>query len=255
MTAPRLVAGSAPLLIIADHASNRVPPGIDLGIEPALLDLHIAVDIGTEALSEALAAQIEASAIIASVTRLAVDCNREPDVPGVVPVASDGHVITGNLALNPVERALRIDAIHVPYHAAIEAAISQRRPELIISLHSFTPQLATRPEEARPWPIGILYNRDDRAACLALDWLAERGINAGDNEPYSGRDLNYTMNRHAEANGIPYLGIELRQDEIGDAAGRARWLPRLAGLVQAVVAGLALDGGAGAAPSGQGRRS
>jgi predicted N-formylglutamate amidohydrolase len=255
MTAPRLVAGSAPLLIIADHASKQVPPGIDLGIDPALLDLHIAVDIGTEALSEALAAQLDASAIVARVTRLAVDCNREPDVPGVVPVASDGHVIPGNLALTPVERALRIDAIHVPYHAAIEAEIGRRWPDLIISIHSFTPQLATRPEEARPWPIGILYNRDDRAACLALDWLAEQGINAGDNEPYSGRDLNYTMNRHAEANGIPYLGIELRQDEIGDAAGRARWLPRLAALVQAVVAGLALDGGAEAAPSGQGRRS
>jgi predicted N-formylglutamate amidohydrolase len=254
MTAPRLVAGSASLLIIADHASNRVPPGIDLGIDPALLETHIAVDIGTEALSEALAARLDASAIIACVTRLALDCNREPEVPGVIPVASDGHVIPGNLALSPVERALRIDAIHVPYHAAIEAEISRQLPQLIISVHSFTPQLATRPDEARPWPIGILYNRDDRAACLALDWLAEKGINAGDNDPYSGRDLNYTMNRHAETNGIAYLGIELRQDEIGDRAGRARWLPLVIDLVGAVVAGLALDGGAGAAPSEPGRR-
>jgi predicted N-formylglutamate amidohydrolase len=254
MTAPRLVPGAASLLIIADHASNCVPPGIDLGIDPALLGTHIAVDIGTEALSEALAARLDASAIIACVTRLALDCNREPDVPGVIPVASDGHVIPGNLALSPVERALRIDAIHVPYHAAIEAEIRRRRPDLIISVHSFTPQLATRPEEARPWPIGILYNRDDRAACLALDWLADKAINAGDNEPYSGRDLNYTMNRHAEANGIAYLGIELRQDEIGDAAGQARWSPLVAELVGAVVARLALDDGAGAAPSGPGRR-
>jgi predicted N-formylglutamate amidohydrolase len=172
----------------------------------------------------------------------------------VIPVASDGHVIPGNLALTAVERALRIDAIHAPYHAAIEAEIRRARPALIISVHSFTPQLATRPDEARPWPIGILYNRDDRAACLALDWLAERGINAGDNQPYSGRDLNYTMNRHAESNGIAYLGIEMRQDEIGDAAGRARWLPLLVELVGAVAAGLALDDGAGAAPSRPGRR-
>lgn len=254
MTAPRLVRGSAPLLIIADHATNRVPPGIDLGIDPALLDTHIAVDIGTEALSEALAAALDASAIIACVTRLAVDCNREPDVPGVIPVASDGHVIPGNLALNTVERTLRIDAIHAPYHAAIEAELARARPDLIISVHSFTPQLATRPEEARPWPIGILYNRDDRAACLALDWLAERGTNAGDNEPYSGRDLNYTMNRHAEGNGIAYLGIEFRQDEIGNAAGRARWLRVVVELVGTVLAGLVLDGGAGAAPSPDGRR-
>jgi predicted N-formylglutamate amidohydrolase len=254
MTAPRLLEGAAPLLIIADHASNNVPPGIDLGIDPALLAAHIAVDIGTEALSEALAAALDAPAIIATVTRLAVDCNREPEVPGVIPVASDGHVIPGNLALTQVERELRIEAIHRPYHAAIADRIERRRPGLIISVHSFTPQLATRADEARPWPIGILYNRDDRAACLALDWLAARGINAGDNEPYSGRDLNYTMNRHAETNGIAYLGIEMRQDEIGDATGRARWLPVILQLVEAVVAGLALDGGAGAAPSPVGRR-
>lgn len=254
MTAPRLVAGPAPLLIIADHASNRVPPGIDLGIDPTLLDQHIAVDIGTEAFSEALSARIGASAIIACVSRLVIDCNREPEVPGVIPVASDGHVIPGNLALSAIERALRIDAIHAPYHATIAAEISRQRPHLIISVHSFTPQLATRPDEARPWPIGILYNRDDRAACLAIDWLDEKGIDAGDNEPYSGRDLNYTMNRHAEANGIAYLGIELRQDEIGDATGRAKWLPLLTELVGAVIAGLALDGRAGAAPSGHGRR-
>ena len=238
MTAPRCIAGTAPWLIIADHASNAVPPGIDLGIDPALLDTHIAVDIGTAAFAEALAARLCAPAIIATVTRLALDCNREPDVPGVIPVASDGHVIPGNLALGPSERQLRIAAIHVPYHATIAAEIARMAPALLISIHSFTPQLATRPDAARPWPIGILYNRDDRAAALALDWLAEHGINAGDNEPYSGRDLNYTMNRHAEAAGIAYFGIELRQDEIEDAAGRAHWLPIIETLVRTVAGGL-----------------
>jgi len=36
------------------------------------------------------------------------------------------------------------------------------------------------------------------------------------------------MNRHAEANGIPYVGIEMRQDLVGDAAGQARFAARLA---------------------------
>ena len=238
MTAPRGISGPAPWLIIADHASNQVPPGIDLGIDPALLDSHIAVDIGTSRFAEALAAALAAPAIIATVTRLAIDCNREPEAPGVIPVASDGHVIPGNLALSALERQLRIDAIHAPYHAAIEAEIARIAPVLIISIHSFTPQLATCPDAARPWPIGILYNRDDRAAAVALDWLAAEGITAGDNEPYSGRDLNYTMNRHAETSGIPYLGIELRQDEIGDAIGCARWLPVIEKLVRTVAESL-----------------
>ena len=56
----------------------------------------------------------------------------------------------------------------------------------------------------------------------------------GDQEPYSGRQLNYTMNRHAEAEGRPYLGIEIRQDQIGDAAGQARWADILFRVANAV---------------------
>ncbi len=57
---------------------------------------------------------------------------------------------------------------------------------------------------------------------------------AGDNEPYSGRILNATMNTHAEANGIPYLGIEVRQDLIGDAAGAEAWAARLKPIILSV---------------------
>jgi predicted N-formylglutamate amidohydrolase len=38
------------------------------------------------------------------------------------------------------------------------------------------------------------------------------------------------MNRHAEAAGRPYLGIEIRQDQIADRAGQAEWAERLANL-------------------------
>lgn len=231
MTAPQLVPGASSLLLIADHASNAVPPGVDLGIDAALLDNHIAVDLGTAALTRALAAALDAPAIIASVSRLVIDCNRDPAVADVIPVASDGHVIPGNLLLSPAERSLRIDAIHAPYHASIAAAMARAKPALIISVHSFTPQLATRPDDARPWPIGVLYNTDARAAQVALTWLAGQGITAGDNQPYSGRVLNYTMDRHAEAAAIPYLGLELRQDEIGDADGLSQWAALLTTLI------------------------
>lgn len=238
MTAPRQIGGTAPILLIADHASNAVPPGVDLGIDAALLANHIAIDIGTADLTRALAATLDAPAIIACVSRLVIDCNRDPAVADVIPVASDGHVIPGNLLLTPIERVLRIDAIHAPYHAAIAAEIARARPELIVSIHSFTPQLSTRPEEARPWPIGILYNEDDRAARIGLDSLGRQGIAAGDNQPYSGRVLNYTMDRHAEATGIPYLGVEVRNDEIGDPSGIARWTAVLADVVRRVRAAL-----------------
>jgi predicted N-formylglutamate amidohydrolase len=46
--------------------------------------------------------------------------------------------------------------------------------------------------------------------------------------------LNATMNRHAEAEGRPYLGIEICQDEIADPDGQAAWaelLGRVSNLV------------------------
>lgn len=238
MTAPRIIDGSAPILIIADHASARVPPGIDLCIDASLLGNHIAVDIGTEALSEVLAARMGAPAIIATVTRLAIDLNRDPAIRDVIPGASDGHVIPGNLLLSQTERELRIAAIHTPYHAAIATQIADRRPAMLVSLHSFTPARATFPDEQRPWPIGILYNRDARAALIGMAALRRLELNVGDNQPYSGRELNYTMDRHAEMAGIPYLGVEIRQDGVANPADAARWADILEPIVLEIVTAL-----------------
>ena len=41
------------------------------------------------------------------------------------------------------------------------------------------------------------------------------------------------MNRHAEANGIAYLGLEVRQDLIGEPAGVAHWAGVLARVIEA----------------------
>ena len=56
----------------------------------------------------------------------------------------------------------------------------------------------------------------------------------GDQQPYSGKLLNATMNRHAEANDIPYIGIEMRQDLVGDAAGQAVFAEKLAKMCRKV---------------------
>ena len=63
----------------------------------------------------------------------------------------------------------------------------------------------------------------------------------GDNLPYSGKVLNATMNRHGQANGIPYLGIEVRQDLIGDDVGVVRWADVLAPVIRAVADALHRD--------------
>lgn len=207
-------------LIIADHASNHVPADIDLGIAPALLGLHIALDIGVAGTAARLVdAGAADAAILGGVSRLVVDCNRDRHAPALVPIASDGHAIPGN-ALDHAAREARIARFFDPYHAHIAATLDAAPPAMIVSLHSFTPSLASDPVD-RPWQVGILYNADDRLARVAIPAFTAAGLVTGDQQPYSGKLLNATMNRHAEARWIPYLGIEMRQDMVGDAAGEA----------------------------------
>ncbi len=209
------------ILVVSDHASNHVPADIELGIDPALLDQHIAIDIGVAEVGALMAERPGIAAFQGGVSRLVCDFNREEHAPAVIPVASDGHAIPGN-ALDHAGHEARLDRFFRPYHTALAAVLDDKPPALILSLHSFTPQLATS-DQPRPWQVGVLYNQDDRAARIAIPLLAAEGLVVGDQEPYSGKLLNATMNRHAEAEGRPYLGIEIRQDQIADAAGQQFW--------------------------------
>ena len=135
-------------------------------------------------------------------------------------------------------REARIERFFRPYHAALAALLDGVRPALIVSLHSFTPSLKSRPEEQRPWEVGVLYNRDERAARLAIPLLEAEGLIVGDQQPYSGRLLNATMDRHAEARGLPYVGIEVRQDLIALPESHAPWAERLARIANEVALAL-----------------
>lgn len=223
------------IVCTADHASNAVPADIDLGIPAHLFQEHIAVDIGTEAIAENLARDHAIPGHIAAVSRLVCDLNREESAPGLVPDASDGYPIPGNVGAN---REGRLNRFHRPYHTALEQWLAAAEPKLILSLHSFTPRLSTS-DAARPWEVGVLYNQDDRAARITIPLLAAEGLNVGDNLPYSGRDLNYTMNRHAEAKGRAYLGIEIRQDLAQTPQDHARWAAILANIAQRVASAVA----------------
>lgn len=221
------------ILIVADHASAIVPADIDLGIAAEVLDRHVAIDIGVAPLAAALCKSIGCAAILGNVSRLVCDFNRDEESLGLLPIESDGVAVPGNVGLGAAAREARLARFFRPYHAAVADLIARSRPALLVSLHSFTPRLATRPEEARPWEIGILYNADERAARVALPLLVADGIVTGDNRPYSGRILNATMNRHGEAAGLPYIGIEVRQDLISDSTDIARWAARLGPVIVA----------------------
>lgn len=238
MTAPRFLNGAdASVLLVCDHASNAVPPGLHLGTPAEAMQEHVAWDIGAAAVTERVAAILDCPAWLATVSRLVVDCNRPPEHS--VPEKSDGIVIPGNVGLSPAELDAR-HAIHAAFHDGIAAQLAKGHPRLLVSIHSFTPALASAPAP-RPWPIAILWNEDYRAAELGLGALeSEPGLPGpvGANEPYSGKVLNYTMDRHAEANGLPYLGFEIRQDLISDAAGQERYAAVVARAIATTLEGL-----------------
>ena len=228
---------SGGILVVSDHASNRVPPDIDLGIEPSLLDQHVAIDIGVAAVAERMAAAPGTAAFLGNVSRLVCDFNREEDSPALIPHASDGHEIPGNL-FDVARREARIERYFRPYHDALASLLHDAPPALVVSLHSFTPSLRSRPQEQRPWQVGVLYNEDERAARLTIPLLEAEGLTVGDQLPYSGKLLNATMNRHAEARGLPYVGIEVRQDLIAEAEGQEQWAERLSRIANEVALAL-----------------
>ena len=215
------------LLVVVDHASCHVPPDIELGIDPALVRRHIGWDLGAADLARSLCKRLGCPGLFGGISRLVIDLHREDDSPGLIPALSDGHRIPGNEALDAAGREARLARFWRPYHARLADLVAEGRPQLIAAIHSFTPRLETADGPTRPWQVGILYNGDDRAARVAIDLLRAMGFETGDNEPYSGTLLNATMNMHAEARGIPYLAIEVRNDLIGDPPGVERWAETL----------------------------
>lgn len=218
--------GTAPFLLIGDHAGDAIPRILgDLGVSAADRARHIAIDIGVRAMGIVLAGMLDAVFIHQRYSRLVVDCNRDP-VPAraIVPV-SDGTAIPANQAMPEAEAEARIAEIHAPYQDAIAAEIARRtaagQPVILIALHSFTPVMAGF---ARPWQIGILHHAGDPTyARTVLGRLgAIPGLVVGDNEPYQMDGTDHTVPRHAYPDLMPYAEIEVRQDLLGDAEGQRR---------------------------------
>lgn len=224
--------GTSPFFLTADHYGRILPHALgDLGVAENELTRHIAWDIGIAGVAERLAKTLDAHLVAQRYSRLVIDCNRSPGVASSIPVISEATAIPRNEGISASERAARRREIFEPYHRRIDAAINRRlhdrRPTVLVSLHSFTPVYAG---VARPWHIGALYNRDTVLPQLLLKHLrAEGDLIVGDNEPYAVSDLSdYTIPVHGEARGLVNTGIEIRQDLIADQSGEQQWAERLA---------------------------
>lgn len=223
----------SPFVLICDHAGRRIPRKLGtLGLSDGDLQRHIAWDIGARGTASRMAEALDAVLIAQTYSRLVIDCNRPLGAPTSITQRSERTDIPGNINLTPEDAAARASEIFVPYHARITAELDRRRalaePTVLISMHSFTPVFH---DAARPWHVGMLYNRDTRLARVLLELIrAEGEWVVGDNEPYSVSDgTDYAIPVHGELRGLPHVEIEVRQELIADEAGQRAWADRLAG--------------------------
>ncbi|UXN03546.1 N-formylglutamate amidohydrolase [Bartonella sp. HY406] len=223
---------SKAMLLLGDHARRDLPDEYGaLGLPKSEFERHIAYDIGVEPLLKVLQKKLGVPALMSGFSRLLIDPNRGEDDPTLIMQLSDGTTIAGNYPLSEEERQKRINQFYRPYHDAIVhelsaiATESQTAP-FIVSLHSFTPKWRG---QSRPWQIGLLWDKDGRAALPLLDMLRQEGdLVVGDNEPYDGALINDTLYKNGTKNGYAHILIEIRQDLIVDEAGVHAWAERLA---------------------------
>src|SRR6185437_10898185 len=208
--------GTSSFLLTCDHYGRRLPKELgDLGLPESELTRHIAWDIGIAGVAEALSKHLDAHLIAQRYSRLVIDCNRPPGAASSIPILSEATTIPGNEGISREAAETRRREVFDPYHRRIDEAIGQRlrnkRPTILVSLHSFTPVYAGI---ARPWHIAALYQRDTTLPPLLLHALrAEGDLVVGDNEPYAVNDAtDYTIPMHGEARGLINTGIEIRQD-------------------------------------------
>ena len=181
--------GRADFVLTADHAGRAIPRALsDLGLPESERLRHIALDIGIAAVTERLAAALDAVAVMQRYSRLVIDCNRELSVEASIPPLSEATTIPGNIGLAAEQREARRREIFAPYYAAIARLLDARRAAgrrtVLVAMHSFTPIFKGVPRRVE---VGVLYNpdaRDIRMQQILLELLrAEGDLAAGRAKP------------------------------------------------------------------------
>lgn len=225
-------------LVTCDHASNRVPDwvgGGSLGIGPADMARHIALDVGAAGLARALGEALDSPVICSDFSRLVIDPNRGEDDPTLVMKLYDGTIIPANRHADAAETERRLDRLYRPYHAAYARMAARHADTVILAVHSFTPCLKGR--APRPWHVGVLYSHlDDRLSRPLIARLMEQpDLCIGDNEPYAGHLPGDAIDRHALRHGRHNTLIEVRNDLIATPQHQAAWAERLSLILSAVL--------------------
>lgn len=223
----------AEILILCEHASNRVPdPLQDLGLSAEALESHVAWDPGALGVARALRGHLSAVLIAGTVSRLVYDCNRPPEAESAIPARSEIYDIPGNVGLSAAQRRARVENVYDPFVGAVQAVIGAHEAtlDLMVTIHSFTPVFHGT---HRAVELGVLHGRDARFARAMMARLpVDSPYDTRLNEPYSAKDgVAHSLDLHGAPNGLLNVMIEIRNDLIQTEAAQgamaaylARWI-------------------------------
>ena len=225
--------GKFPALIVCEHASNHVPDEYDnLGLSQDELQSHIAWDIGAAEVALHLSTLLDAPYVRGEVSRLVYDCNRPPEAPDAMPEKSEVFVIPGNQNLSTDDKQTRFERVYEPFRHCIEQALAgfSEQPALI-TIHSFTPVYNGH---VRAVELGILHDEDTTLADAVLaeasnscEYVVQR------NKPYGPEDgTMHSLKLHGNANHLPNVMIEIRNDLISTSEQCKAMAQTLLGIIQ-----------------------
>ena len=212
-------------VIICDHASNFVPRSVadgNLGINKKEMQRHIAFDLGAKGLALELGKSLGAPVVCSNYSRLVIDPNRGEKDPTLVMQLYDRTIIPANKNVTDLEIDRRLDLFYRPYHDAIKNLLNSFLDPIIVSIHSFTPQL--KGKKTRPWHVGLLSSGDRRFHNVLLkSFEKEAQLCIGDNEPYIGTSPGNTIDKHAIITERLNTLIEVRNDLIKTDFDQKTW--------------------------------
>jgi predicted N-formylglutamate amidohydrolase len=235
-------AGSAPLLLVCEHASPRIPEPLgSLGLAPADVLEHIGWDIGALDLALDLSMRLDAPLVHAGMSRLVYDCNRPPESPTAIRAQSERFTIPGNGDLSPLQRAERVEHCYVPFLALLERSVERAIAHApagiapsIVTIHTFTPVFHGM---RRDLELGVLHGSDSSLADRILAGAGRAGLRAQRNAPYGPEDgVLHTVEEQAVARGLPGVMLEVRNDLVDTPARVVDVGSRLARLISDAIA-------------------
>lgn len=227
--------GGSPFVIAVDHSGRRIPRRLgNLGLPLSELDRHTAWDIGALEVARRVSAILDAHLVAQEYSRLVIDCNRTPGSETSIPTKAEWLEVPGNIGLTEEEIAARRAEIFEPYHARLCTLLRERRAAhrltILVTQHTMT---NTFKGIRREMHAAVLYDHDRRFAGIVLEMLRRnKELLIAENEPYLVQLTHYTIPKHAELHGLPYVELEIRQDLVTDEAGQAAWARRIAEALQ-----------------------